>query len=496
MSKELLLVIEGVSNEKGIDRGLILQAMEVALATATRRKCGENYDVRVLIDPKTGKYDTFRRWMVLSEDAYLENPDAQLSLSAAQKEFSNAEVGSFVEKQIESIEFDRIATQTAKQVIIQKVREAEREKVFGAFRKKIGFLVSGIIRRVTPDMVFVDLGDGVEGGLPKEELLPREGVRSGDRIRAVLKEIQPERRNVQILLSRTDEKMISALLRLEVPEIAEEVIEIKAIARDPGSRAKVAVKTNDGRIDPVGACVGMRGARIQSITNELAGERMDVCLWDANPAQFVINALSPAKVVSIVMDEDTHKMDVAVEEAFLSQAIGKGGQNVRLASKLTGWKLNVVANTEMAQKQVAQEHRVRDRFVKWLNIDEALALRLVQEGFTTVEEVAYVEDAEMLSIFDEETVKNLKENARNALLSMVLSGETEDQGEMEEALINLPGMDAELSEALLQKGILTLDDFAELSVEDLKEVLTMADERAADLIMKARQHWFDEDTNV
>ena len=493
MSKELLLVIEGVSNEKGIDRGLILQAMEVALATATRRKCGETMDVKVIIDPKTGKYDTFRRWLVVSDDAYIENPEAQLTESQSKGEFPDAEAGSWVEKQIDSIEFDRIATQTAKQVIIQKVREAEREKVFGAFRQKIGYLVSGIIRRVTPDMVFVDLGDGVEGGLPKEELLPREAVRSGDRIRAVLKEIQPERRNVQILLSRTDEKMISALLRLEVPEIAEEVIEIKAIARDPGSRAKVAVKTNDGRIDPVGACVGVRGSRIQSITNELAGERIDACLWDSNPAQFVINALLPAKVVSIVMDEDTHKMDVAVDEAALSQAIGKGGQNVRLASKLTGWKLNVVANTEMEEKQLVQQHRIRDRFMKWLNIDETLALRLVQEGFNTVAEVAYVGDAEMLEIFDQSTVKLLKENSRNALLTMALSGAQEDQGEMEEALSNLEGIDAELLDALFKKNILTLDDFAELSVEDLKEILPIDDERAADLIMKARAHWFEED---
>ena len=493
MSKELLLVIEGVSNEKGIDRGLILQAMEAALATATRRKRGESIDVRVIIDPKTGKYDTFRRWQVLPDGVSLDNPEAQLSLSAAQKESSSVEVGEWIEKQTDSIEFDRIATQTAKQVIVQKVREAEREKVLGAFRQRIGFLISGIIRRITPDMVFVDLGDGAEGGLPREELLPREAVRSGDRIRAVLKEIQPERRNVQILLSRTDERMISALLRLEVPEIAEEVIEIKAIARDPGSRAKIAVKTNDGRIDPVGACVGVRGSRIQSISNELGGERVDVCVWDASPAQFVINALSPAKVVSIVMDEDTHKMDVAVEEAFLSQAIGKGGQNVRLASKLTGWKLNVVASTEMEQKQTAQHLRIRDRFVKWLKIDENLAMTLVEEGFNTVAEVAYVGDAEMLEIFDEPTVKLLIENARNALLTMALSGEREDQGEMEEALANLDGVDAELIEGLVAKNIFTLDDFAELSVDELREVFPMSEDRAGALIMKAREHWFQND---
>jgi N utilization substance protein A len=400
-----------------------------------------------------------------------------------------------IEVEMESIEFGRIAAQTAKQVIVQKVREAEREKVLAQFQEKIGMLVNGTVKRVTPDMIFVDLGDNVEAGMPREEVMPKEAIRNGDRIRALLKEIQPERRNVQIMLSRADNAMLSALFRLEVPEIAEDVIQIKAVARDPGSRAKIAVKTNDGRIDPQGACIGIRGSRVQAITNELAGERVDICLWDENPAQFVINALSPAEVSSIVMDEDTGTMDVAVKETDLSQAIGKGGQNVRLAAKLTGWALNVVADTEMNEKQEKQSQQLKDKFIKHLNIDESLAATLVEEGFNKVEEVAYVAEDELLALFDTETVEKLRESARNALLTMALTGEVEDAEDPAEDLLNMEGMTPELAQKLANAGHSTLDDLAELATDELIAIQDMPEKDAGTLIMKAREHWFNEDSD-
>ncbi|NCX94262.1 MAG: transcription termination/antitermination protein NusA, partial [Gammaproteobacteria bacterium] len=396
-------------------------------------------EVRVEINLKTGEYDTYRQWKVVDDEADIENEDAEICFSDAKKDYPSVKVGDTIEEQMESIEFGRIAAQTAKQVIVQKVRDAERDKILAEFRNRLGTLVMGTVKRVTPEVIFVDLGEHAEGVLPREELISRESFRVNDRVKALLKDIRPERRVGQILLSRTSDEMLGALLRLEVPEVSEEVIEIKAIARDPGSRAKVAVKTNDGRIDPVGACVGMRGSRVQAISNELNGERVDIIAWDNNPAQFVINALAPADIVSIVMDEDTHSMDVAVKEAHLSQAIGKGGQNVRLASRLTGWRLNVIADTAAQEKQNIHAHLIRDKFMRQLNIDENLATLLVEEGFSSIEEVAYVAEEEMLEIFDEATVKHLRENARNALLSMALSGQPA-AGDISEEVLALEGV--------------------------------------------------------
>ena len=495
MSKEILLVVESVANEKGVEPQLIFDAMETALAMATRKKHANQMQVRVDIDQKTGAYDSYRQWTIVEDDAEIENPDAQIPVSQAKKDYPDVSVGDVIEAQMESIEFGRIAAQTAKQVIVQKVREAEREKMLAEFQDKIGSVVNGTVKRVTPDMVFVDLGDNVEAGMPREEMLPKESIRSGDRIRALLKEIQPERRNVQIMLSRADNEMLIALFKIEVPEIAEDVIQVKAVARDPGSRSKIAVKTNDGRIDPQGACIGIRGARVQAITNELGGERIDICLWDDNPAQFVINALSPAEVASIVMDEDTNTMDVAVKESDLSQAIGKGGQNVRLASKLSGWTLNVVADTEMNEKQSQQAEKVKDKFIKHLGVDDALAQTLVDEGFNKIEEVAYVAEEEMLELFDEETVTSLRENARNALLTMALTGESEDAQEPADDLLNMEGMTPELAQALASKGHVTLDDLAELAIDELLEVQEMSEAEAGKLIMKAREHWFTDESD-
>lgn len=493
MSKEILLVVEAVANEKGVDPGLIFEAMETALGMATRKKKMNQMEVRVDIDRKTGDYDSFRQWTVIADDAEIENPDAQITLAEANKDYPDLNIGDVIEEQMESIEFGRIAASTAKQVIVQKVREAERAKMLAEYQERIGTLINGTVKRVTPDMVYIDLGNNVEGGMPREEMMPKESIRSGDRIRALLKEIQPERRNVQIILSRAANEMLTALFALEVPEIAEDVIQVKAVTRDPGSRSKIAVKTNDGRVDPQGACIGIRGSRVQAITNELGGERVDICLWDDNPAQFVINALSPASVSSIVMDEDTNTMEVAVAESDLSQAIGKGGQNVRLAAKLSGWALNVVADSELAEKQTLQAETTKDKFMKHLGVDETLASVLVNEGFTKVEEVAYVSEDEMLELFDEETVKSLRENARSALLTMALTGEIEDAKEPSEDLLKMEGMTPELANKLASKGLDTLDDLAELATDELIEIQEMSEDEAGKLIMKAREHWFKDD---
>lgn len=493
-NKEILLVVEAVSNEKEVSAELIFGALESALATATKKKHGVDIEVRVAIDRDTGEYDTFRRWQVVGDDA-VEDPLTETTLSAAQVENPDIEIGDYVEDQIDSIEFGRIAAQTAKQVIVQKVREAERAKTVDAFRDRVGDLVTGVVKKVTRDYIFLDLGSNAEAVIQREEMMPRETVRAGDRVRGLLYAISTENRGPQLFVSRTRPEMLEELFRIEVPEIGEEVIEIKGAARDPGSRAKVAVKTNDKRIDPVGACVGMRGARVQAVTGELNGERIDIVLYDDNPAQYVINAMAPAEVVSIVVDEDNHSMDIAVNEDQLAQAIGRNGQNIRLASELSGWELNVMTEEDFATKNQSETESIVSMFVTDLGVDEDLADILVQEGFTTLEEVAYVPLSEMLDIegFDEDLVEALKSRAKDVLLTKAIASEEQlEEAEPAEDLLNMEGMDRHLAFVLASKGIVTMEDLAEQSVDELTEIQELDEERAAKLIMTARAPWFEE----
>ncbi len=494
MNKEILYVVDAVSNEKAVDKEIIFQAIEAALATASRKKQGKDIDVRVQIDRKSGDYETFRRWEVAEEleEGGLEFPLKQITLEAAQVDQPEIELGDFVEEEIESVEFGRIAAQTAKQVIVQKVREAERARVVEAFQDKVGELVMGTVKRVERGNVYIDLGDNVEAFIPREDVIPREAVRPGDRLRGYLKEVRSESRGPQLFVSRTAPEFLVELFKLEVPEVGQGLIEIISGARDPGSRAKIAVKSNDPRMDPVGACVGMRGSRVQSVSNELAGERVDIILWDDNPAQFVINAMSPAEVVSIVVDEDTHSMDVAVEEEKLSQAIGKGGQNIRMASQLTGWDLNIMSTNDMEEKSEAEGKALVELFMEQLDVDEEVAAILVSEGFSSIEEVAYVPESEFLSIeeFDEEIVAELRGRARDALLMKAISQE-EEVGEPAEDLLEMEGMDKDLAQKLAAKGICCMEDLAEQAVDELMEIDNMTEERASALIMTARAPWFE-----
>ena len=415
MNKEILLVVEAVSNEKDVPKSVIFEAIELALATATKKRYDEEADIRVVIDRESGDYETFRRWLVRPDDE-LAQLGTELTLEEAAEKDTALVAGDVFEEQVESIAFGRIAAQTAKQVIVQKVREAERAKVVEEYLDRTGELVSGTVKKVTRDNVIVDLGNNAEALLGRDQLIGRETFRMGDRVRSILQEVRSESRGPQLFLSRTCPEMLVELFKIEVPEISEEVIEIRGAARDPGSRAKIAVKTNDGRIDPVGACVGMRGSRVQAVSGELDGERVDIILWDDNPAQLVVNAMAPAEVASIVVDEDAHSMDVAVEEDNLAMAIGRGGQNVRLASELTGWELNVMTDEEAAEKQREESSGISETFAEHLDIDEEFAEMLVMEGFTTLEEVAYVPLEEMLEIdgLDEEIVNELRTRAKDA----------------------------------------------------------------------------------
>ena len=492
MNKEILQVAEAVSNEKDVPKAVIFEAIEVALATATKKRYDEEADIRVVIDRTTGGYETWRRWLVVSNEG-VPALGTELTLEEALEIDANLTPGDIWEEQVESVAFGRIAAQTAKQVIVQKVREAERAKVVEQYQDRKGELVAGTVKKVTRDNIIVDLGNNAEALLPRENLIPRESFRMGDRVRAVLQEVRSEGRGPQLVLSRTSNAMLIELFSIEVPEIAEEVIEIRAAARDSGVRAKIAVKTNDGRIDPVGACVGMRGSRVQAVSNELGGERVDIILWDDNPAQLVINAMAPAEVASIVIDEESHSMDVAVAEEALAMAIGRGGQNVRLASELTGWTLNVMSEDEAAEKQQTEVGAVVDVFIKHLDIDEELAEILVAEGFTSIEEVAYVPVEEMLEIeeFDEELVEALRSRAKDALINLAIASE-EQLGDAEPAedLLNMDGMERALAFQLASHGIVTMEDLAEQSVEDLLEVEGLTEEKAAELIMTARAPWF------
>ncbi len=495
MTKEILLVAEAVSNEKGVSEDIIFEAIELALATATKKRYDEDADIEVTIDRKTGDYETVRRWLVVPDDevALL---GTQLTTEEAIEKDPALKPGDIVEEQVENVGFGRIAAQTAKQVIVQRVRDAERQQVVEAYQGRVGELVAGSVKKVTRDNVIVDLGNNAEGLLPRDQLVGRETFRVNDRVRAVLREISSETRGPQLILSRSCPEMLIELFKIEVPEIAEEVIQIRSAARDPGSRAKIAVKTNDQRIDPVGACVGMRGSRVQAVSNELDNERVDIVLWDDNPAQLVINAMSPAEVESIVVDEDGHTMDVAVSGDNLAQAIGRSGQNVRLASELTGWTINVMSNEEAAEKHEAEAGQIIQNFMDQLDIDEDVADILVEEGFTTLEEVAYVPLDEMTAIegFDEDIAEELRARAKDALLTMAIASEEQlGSNEPAEDLIGMDGMDRHLAYVLASRGVVTMEDLAEQGVDELMDIEEMTEARAGELIMTARKPWFEED---
>ncbi|EKG3275966.1 transcription termination/antitermination protein NusA [Salmonella enterica] len=499
MNKEILAVVEAVSNEKALPREKIFEALESALATATKKKYEQEIDVRVEIDRKSGDFDTFRRWLIVEE---VTMPTKEITLEAARFEDESLNVGDYVEDQIESVTFDRITTQTAKQVIVQKVREAERAMVVDQFRDQEGEIVTGVVKKVNRDNISLEIkSEGMVGNaeavILREDMLPRENFRPGDRIRGVLYAVRPEARGAQLFVTRSRPEMLIELFRIEVPEIGEEVIEIKAAARDPGSRAKIAVKTNDKRIDPVGACVGMRGARVQAVSTELGGERIDIVLWDDNPAQFVINAMAPADVASIVVDEDKHTMDIAVEAGNLAQAIGRNGQNVRLASQLSGWELNVMTVDDLQAKHQAETHAAIEIFTKHLDIDEEFATVLVEEGFSTLEELAYVPMKELLEIdgLDEPTVEALRERAKNALATLAQAQE-ESLGDNKPAddLLNLEGLDRDMAFKLAARGVCTLEDLADQGIDDLADIEGLTDEKAGELIMAARNIcWFGDE---
>ena len=488
------MVADAVSNEKGVSRGVIFEAIESALATATKKLYDdEEIDCRVSVDRETGDYETFRVWHVVEDEEYLEE-GSQFTVEQAGEKDKSLAVGDTWEEKIPNVEFGRIAAQTAKQVIVQKVREAEREIVISQYQDRVGELVAGTVKKVTRDNIIVDLGNNAEALLPRDQMIPRETFRISDRMRALLTEVSSEQRGPQLFLSRTSPQMLVELFKIEVPEIAEEVIEIKAAARDPGSRAKIVVSTNDGRIDPVGACVGMRGSRVQVVSNELANERIDIILWDDNPAQLVINSMSPAEVASIIVDEDSHTMDIAVEEDNLAQAIGRNGQNVRLSSQLTGWTINVMSEEDLAAKQQQEASNFISMFTEKLDVDEDVAEVLVGEGFTSLEEIAYVPLDEILAIdgFDEEIATELRNRAKDALLTQAIASEEDlSSANIADDLLSMEGMDDKLALVLSKKGILSMEDLAEQSIDELMDIEEMDEERAGKLIMTARAPWFE-----
>jgi N utilization substance protein A len=497
-NKEILLVVEAVSNEKGLPREAIFEALESALSIATKKKYELEIEVRVDINRDTGHFDTYRRWLVLPIDADMDNPAKEMTFEAAQYDNPEIQVGEYIEDEIDSVTFDRITTQTAKQVIVQKVREAERAQVVAQYAEKEGELITGVVKRMTRDSILLDLGNNAEAVIFRDEMLPRENFRPGDRLRGLLFAVRPEARGAQLFMTRTQPEVLIELFRLEVPEIAEEMIDLMGAARDPGSRAKIAVKSNDQRIDPIGACVGMRGARVQAVSNELGGERVDIILWDENPAQFAINAMAPAEVASIVVDEDAHSMDIAVEAENLAQAIGRNGQNIRLASQLTGWVLNVMTVAELKTKHQAEADGVISLFTSALEVDEDFASVLVEEGFSSLEEIAYVPAEELLAIdgFDEDMVEELRTRAKDVLATKALAQEEKLEGAKPAAdLLALEGLEPHLAFVFASKGVITLEDLAEQAVDDLLEFDEKLDtEKAAELIMAARNIcWFSED---
>ncbi|MHB8454236.1 MAG: transcription termination factor NusA [Acidiferrobacterales bacterium] len=494
MGHEILMVVDAVSREKGVEREVIFEALEAALSTATRKRYKEDIDVRVTIHRDSGNYDAFRRWEILPDELEeLEFPDRQLHLRDALARDSKASVGGFVEESLEPVEFGRIAAQAAKQVIVQKVREAEREQIVNQFKERKGQLVTGVVKRMERGDAVVDLG-AAEALLSKAAMIPHEGLRPGDRIRAYLDDVHSTLRGPQLFLSRTAPQLLVELFKLEVPEAGEGLIHIHSAARDPGLRAKIAVSSKDSRIDPIGACVGMRGMRVQSVSNELAGERVDIIQWSAEPAQYVINALAPAEVQSIVVDEELHSMDVIVDEAQLSQAIGRGGQNVRLASELTGWELNIMTEDAASEKGASEAAATLQLFMEQLNVDENVASVLVREGFTSLDEVAYVPKQEMVAIegFDEDLVEELRSRARDVLLTKAIALEEKiDMAEPEKDLLEVEGMDEHTARLLASHGIKNMEELAEQSVDELMEIKGFEEEQARQLIMAARAPWFD-----
>jgi len=496
MNRDLLQLVDALAREKNVPKEIVFQALESALASATKKRFPkEEIDARVSIDRESGDYDSFRRWTVVPDEEH-EEPAHQLAITDAVERDPELKIGDVVEEPLEPIEFGRIGAQAAKQVILQKIRDAEREQILNDFLERQDNLLTGTVKRIERGNAIVESGR-IEGMIPRDQLIPKEMLRVGDRIRAYVMKIDRTAKGPQLVLSRVAPEFLVRLFELEVPEIEEGLIEIRAAARDPGIRAKIAVKSNDPRLDPQGTCIGMRGSRVTAVTNELAGERVDIVLWSDDPAKLVVNALAPAEVQSIVVDEDRHSMDVVVDEENLAIAIGRSGQNVRLASEMTGWEINLMSVEESQQKQEAEHVRLRALFIEKLDVDEDIADILIGEGFTSLEEVAYVPIAEMLEIeaFDEDTINELRSRARNALLTEAIVRE-ESVENVEEALLSLEGMDTEVASALAANGITTRDALADLAVDELTELTGMADERAQDLIMKARAHWFESEADA
>jgi N utilization substance protein A len=489
MSRELLMLVDALAREKNVEKDIVFGALELALASATKKRFKDDVDVRVEIDRDTGEYKSFRRWQIVADNDH-EIPAQQIALTDAHERDPNLQANDFVEEPLEPVEFGRIGAQTAKQVILQKIRDAEREQILNDFLQRKEFIVTGAIKRMERGNAIIESGR-IEAALPKDQMIPKENLRIGDRVRAFLLKVDRNNRGPQLILSRTVPEFLIKLFEMEVPEIEEGLLEIKAAARDPGSRAKIAVKSNDPRIDPIGTCVGMRGSRVQAVTAELAGERVDITLWSPDPAQFVINALAPAEVSKITVDEESHSMDVVVDEENLAQAIGRNGQNVRLASELSGWVLNIMTEEESHKKNEEESATVRKLFMERLDVDEELAGILIQEGFTTLEEVAYVPINEMLEIesFDEDTVNELRSRARNALLVEAIASE-EHVENVASDLLTLEGMDNETARVLAAKGVTTQENLADLAVDDLVELTGIDAERAKQLIMTARAPWF------
>lgn len=517
MDKEILTVVDVVSAEKGVGKEIIFEALEAALASATKKRYSEDIDCRVAVNRESGEYEAFRRWEVIDpahtpeldeeDEDFEEAKEAAMMIAAGELPYSDRQIwledavardpslsrGDFIEEPLEAAEFGRIAAQTAKQVIVQKVREAERAQVVEAYQDRVNELVMGVVKRVERGNVFIDLGGNAEAVITKDHLIPRELIRSGDRVRGFLYDVRSEKRGPQLFVSRTAKELLIELFKLEVPEIGEGVIEVLEAARDPGLRAKIAVLSTDPRVDPVGACVGMRGSRVQAVSNELGGERLDIILWNENPAQFVINAMSPAEVVSILVDEDTNTMDVAVVEEQLSQAIGRNGQNVRLASHLTGWELNVMTETEAEQKGEEELHKNQKLFMDLLDVDAEIAVILVQEGFTSIEEIAYVPEQELMDVeeFDDALVAEIRQRAKDLLLTRAIANEEQvGDARPEQDLLTMEGMDEDLAFRFAAAGILTMEDLAEQSVDELLELGELDEGRAGALIMKAREPWF------
>jgi N utilization substance protein A len=489
MSREVLMLVDALAREKSVDKEIVFFALESALASATKKRFPEEADVRVSIDRTSGEYDSFRRWQVMDDETF-ETPDLHIKLDEARKVNPDVQLEEFIEEPLESIDFGRIGAQAAKQVIFQKIRDAEREQILNDFMERKEFLISGTVKRIERGNAIIEFGK-IEALLPRDQMIPKENIRVGDRVRAHLLKVDRTVRGPQIILSRITPEFLVKLFELEVPEIEEGLLEIVSAARDPGARAKIAVRSHDARIDPIGTCVGMRGSRVQAVTNELAGERVDIILWSEDPATAVINALAPADVTSIVVDEDNHSMDVVVEEDNLAQAIGRNGQNVRLASELTGWELNIMTVEESGKKNELEFAKVRDLFIAKLDVDEEVADILVHEGFNTLEEVAYVPLEEMLEIeaFDEATVNELRSRARNALLTAAIANEEQVEHNIED-LLKIEGMDEETARVLAGKGIGTQDQLADLDTDELVELTGMDEERATSLIMTARAPWF------